>query len=71
MCAVAGDSIIDEQWKIKNRNIQSGAVLWLRHSFARAFSGDSVMLSEAKHLYLSLRASVRTRGNQPYMKLES
>ncbi|MBD5167954.1 MAG: hypothetical protein HDT11_03555, partial [Helicobacter sp.] len=30
---------------------QSGAVLWLRHSFARAFSGDSVMLSEAKHLY--------------------
>ena len=29
----------------ENRNIQSGAVLWLRHSFARAFSGDSVMLS--------------------------
>ncbi|MDE5816654.1 MAG: hypothetical protein K2H55_04050, partial [Helicobacter sp.] len=35
----------------KDCNIQSGAVLWLRHSFARAFSGDSVMLSEAKHLY--------------------
>ena len=35
----------------ENRNLQSAAVLWLRHSFARAFSGDSVMLSEAKHLY--------------------
>ena len=29
----------------ENRNLQSGAVLWLRHSFARAFSGDFVMLS--------------------------
>ena len=36
----------------ENCNLQSGAVLWLRHSFARAFSGDSVMLSEAKHLYV-------------------
>ena len=27
----------------ENRNIQSGAVLWLRHSFARAFSSDSVL----------------------------
>ncbi|MDE7447589.1 MAG: hypothetical protein K2M51_00860, partial [Helicobacter sp.] len=44
---------------------QSGAVLWLRHSFARAFSGNFVMLSEAKHLYLSLRASPSgERGNQ-------
>ena len=37
--------------KLIDCRIQSGAVLWLRHSFARAFSGDSVMLSEAKHLY--------------------
>ena len=51
----------------ENRNNQSGAVLWLRHSFARAFSGDSalfplpcgggrgwvVMLSEAKHLVIA------------------
>ena len=34
---------IGEQWRIKNCNIQSGAVLWLRHSFARAFSGDSAL----------------------------
>ena len=45
------DVKIKEQWRIKNCNLQSAAVLWLRHSFARAFSGDSVMLSEAKHLY--------------------
>ncbi|MDE6044821.1 MAG: hypothetical protein K2F85_04785, partial [Helicobacter sp.] len=32
---------ISEQWRIKDCNLQSGAVLWLRHSFARAFSGDS------------------------------
>ncbi|MBD5166353.1 MAG: hypothetical protein HDT12_01035, partial [Helicobacter sp.] len=32
---------IDEQWRIKDSRIQSGAVLWLRHSFARAFSSDS------------------------------
>ena len=43
LCAVAGDSGIDEQWRIKNSRIQSGAVLWLRHSFARAFSGDSLL----------------------------
>ena len=36
---------------VRDCNIQSAAVLWLRHSFVRAFSGDSVMLSEAKHLY--------------------
>ncbi|MDE6044016.1 MAG: hypothetical protein K2F85_00655, partial [Helicobacter sp.] len=36
------DVKIKEQWRIKNCNLQSGAVLWLRHSFARAFSGDSV-----------------------------
>ncbi|MDE7448070.1 MAG: hypothetical protein K2M51_03385, partial [Helicobacter sp.] len=29
-----------EQWRIKDCNLQSGAVLWLRHSFAHAFSGD-------------------------------
>ncbi|MDE5816175.1 MAG: hypothetical protein K2H55_01550, partial [Helicobacter sp.] len=45
------DVKIKEQWRIKDSNLQSGAVLWLRHSFARAFSGDSVMLGEAKHLY--------------------
>ncbi|MDE6045021.1 MAG: hypothetical protein K2F85_05850, partial [Helicobacter sp.] len=31
------------QWRIKDCNLQSGAVLWLRHSFARAFSGDSLL----------------------------
>ena len=34
--------------KLTNCGIQSGAVLWLRHSFARAFSGDSVMLSASE-----------------------
>ena len=78
---------IDEQWRIKNSRIQSAAVLWLRHSFARAFSGDSLpvdcfgyrLAMTRKYfggatlvaLIVSLRASVRTRGNQPYMKLES
>ncbi|MDE5816843.1 MAG: hypothetical protein K2H55_05005, partial [Helicobacter sp.] len=33
---------MSEQWRITNCGIQSGAVLWLRHSFARAFSGDSL-----------------------------
>ena len=28
---------------VRDCNLQSGAVLWLRHSFARAFSGDSVL----------------------------
>ncbi|MDE6045026.1 MAG: hypothetical protein K2F85_05875, partial [Helicobacter sp.] len=36
------DVKIKEQWRIKNCNLQSGAVLWLRHSFARAFFGDSL-----------------------------
>ncbi|MDE7255824.1 MAG: hypothetical protein K2N54_06585, partial [Helicobacter sp.] len=27
--------------RLRDCNIQSAAVLWLRHSFARAFSGDS------------------------------
>ena len=58
MRAVVGDSIIGEQWRIKNCGIQSGAVLWLRHSFARAFSGDSVMLSEAKHLVIARGVSL-------------
>ena len=31
------DVKIKEQWRIKNCNLQSAAVLWLRHSFARAF----------------------------------
>ena len=31
------DVKIKEQWRIKDSNLQSGAVLWLRHSFARAF----------------------------------
>ena len=35
------DVQIKEQWRIKDSRIQSAAVLWLRHSFARAFSGDS------------------------------
>ncbi|MDE6044967.1 MAG: hypothetical protein K2F85_05570, partial [Helicobacter sp.] len=30
-------------WRIKDSRIQSAAVLWLRHSFARAFSGDSLL----------------------------
>ena len=34
---------MSKQWRIKDSNIQSGAVLWLRHSFARAFSGDSLL----------------------------
>ena len=51
---------------VRDCNLQSAAVLWLRHSFARAFSSDSIEAT-----YLSLRASARTRGNQPYMKLES
>ena len=38
------DVKIKEQWRIKDCNLQSGAVLWLRHSFARAFSGDSLLL---------------------------
>ena len=29
--------------KLTDCGIQSGAVLWLRHSFARAFSGDSLL----------------------------
>ena len=53
--------------RLRDCNLQSAAVLWLRHSFACAFSGDSVMLSEAKHLYawnlerfyLSVIASIR------------
>ena len=38
----------------ENRNIQSGAVLWLRHNFARAFSSDSWIL-------LSLREALASR----------
>ena len=30
--------------KLTNCGIQSAAVLWLRHSFARAFSGDSLLV---------------------------
>ena len=63
------EDYMNEQWRIKNCNLQSGAVLWLRHSFARAFSGDSVMLSEAKHLVIA--SECNERGNQPYVKLES
>ncbi|MDE5817581.1 MAG: hypothetical protein K2H55_08750, partial [Helicobacter sp.] len=47
--------------RLRDCNLQSAAVLWLRHSFARAFSGDSVMLSEAKHLVI---ASSRERAWQ-------
>ena len=67
---------ISEQWRIKDCNLQSAAVLWLRHSFARAFSEDSalfsflvlwgqgwvVMLSVAKHLVIA--SEQRERGNQ-------
>ena len=65
------DVKIKEQWRIKDCRIQSGAVLWLRHSFARAFSGDSALFSlpcgggkgvgchvERQRNILSLRASV-------------
>ena len=41
LCAVVGIYCIGEQWRIKDGRIQSVAVLWLRHSFARAFSGAS------------------------------
>ncbi|MBD5167011.1 MAG: hypothetical protein HDT12_04465 [Helicobacter sp.] len=37
------DVKIKEQWRIKDCNLQSAAVLWLRHSFARAFSRDSLL----------------------------
>ena len=52
--------------KLTDCGLQSGAVLWLRQSVARAFSSDSI-----EAIYLSLRAFARMRGNQPYMKLES
>ena len=29
--------------RLRDCNLQSGTVLWLRHSFARAFSGDSTL----------------------------
>ena len=75
MCAVVGDSIIDKQWRIKDSNLQSGAVLWLCHSFARAFSGDSVPVDcfayarndtrlSLRIIFASLRAHARERGNQ-------
>ena len=47
---------IYEQWRIKDSRIQSCAALWLRHSFARAFSGNSMQLAIC-HC---------ERGNQPY-----
>ncbi|MDE7196347.1 MAG: hypothetical protein K2N69_04955, partial [Helicobacter sp.] len=39
--------------KLTDCGIQSGAVLWLRHSFARAFSSDSI-----EAIYLSLREAL-------------
>ena len=39
--------------RLRDSNLQSAAALWLRHSFARAFSGDS---TEA--IYLSLREAL-------------
>ena len=87
MRAVAGDSGIGEQWRIKNRNLQSGAVLWLRHSFARAFSGDSLrfcweilcLLIASLTLAMTQNnigraessAQQGERGTQPCAKLES
>ena len=79
------DVKIKEQWRIKDCNIQSGAVLWLRHSFARAFSGDSalfplpcgggrgwvVMLSVSETSLFVIASECNERGNQPCAKLES
>ena len=56
--------------KLTDCGIQSGAVLWLRHSFARAFSwgfGGATLVA----LLLSLRASARTRGNQTSWTLDT
>ena len=39
-------------------------------SFAEGVRGWVVMLGRSRNI-LSLRASVRTRGNQPYVKLKS
>ena len=65
--------------KLTDCGIQSGAVLWLRHSFARAFSGDSLLVdcnASARNdtrlslciIFLSLRAFARMRGNQQAKK---
>ncbi|MDE7195666.1 MAG: hypothetical protein K2N69_01440, partial [Helicobacter sp.] len=48
----------------KDSRIQSGAVLWLRHSFARAFSGDSVMLSVSETSLSVIASECNERGNQ-------
>ena len=47
-----------EQWRIKNRNLQSGAVLWLCHSFACAFSSDSKVRLQSHSLRAKLIDSV-------------
>ncbi|MDE5816307.1 MAG: hypothetical protein K2H55_02225, partial [Helicobacter sp.] len=54
------DVKIKEQWRIKDCNIQSGAVLWLRHSFARAFSGDSIKKLPICHCERAKRARQST-----------
>ncbi|MDE7255949.1 MAG: hypothetical protein K2N54_07235, partial [Helicobacter sp.] len=41
LCAVAGTLEFMSNSRLRDCNLQSGAVLWLRHSFAHAFSGDS------------------------------
>ena len=43
----------------ENRNLQSGAVLWLRHSFARAFSGDSLLVDCFASLAMTHRSAAK------------
>ena len=69
MCAVAGMLEFMSNSRLRDCNLQSGAVLWLRHSFAHAFSWDSMLVdcnASARNdtrlslcvIFSSLRASV-------------
>ena len=65
------DVKIKEQQRIKDSRIQSGAVLWLRHSFARAFSGDSMLVDCFASLAMTQNSTYKIsiviaseRGNQ-------
>ena len=50
---------MSEQWRIKNCNLQSGAVLWLRHSFARAFSSNSLPVDCFASLAMTRKAHAK------------
>ena len=60
------DVKIKEQWRIKDCNLQSAAVLWLRHGFARAFSCDSLLLCWGflENLAIVIASECNERGNQ-------